>query len=773
MDRSLTRETAQNEDSNHPHNAPPHRRTRGILLVNVGTPDAPEPPAVRRYLAEFLADPAVIQLPLAMRWMQKPLAHFIAWRRAHASAEKYQQIWTDRGSPLRAIMEDQADELGKVLPSDWRVFLGMRYGNPSIPAALRSIAAAGIDELVVVPVYPQFSQTTTGTVLDEVYRVLKQHGLHINVSARTTWFDDAGYLNSQAHLLATFARSRELNPGNSYLVFSAHGLPVSYVRRGDPYEKQINHTVRLVAERLGWPAERYQLAYQSRMGPAEWLGPDIVHVLPELAQRGEKQVVVCPVSFVVDCLETLEEIHIRARDEFAAAGGELYVAPALNTDARFINCLKNLAMRGAQPVVDWKKGHRPLFNAKDIATRATTDTNLAQLVMVGVTMGNRVGSGRGPKLNYSAEADFACAKKPHGETQTLLKALREHPRVSEAFIWNTCFRFECYAWLKPGQSGEERSCAVAELRDSIFGEVAEQSGINVLFGRDAWYHLMRTIAGLNSGLPGDKDIVEQFRNAFELSQRCHAAGAHATALVNEATRLAESVRAETSWGRLDPGYCYAALTRVAPQLPAKPANLTHVVIGGSTTSRSILETLYNQFGVKAPTVTLVYRTHQGGQMKLLRRAVGNGRRLRVAKYSEKSVLEAVADADVVHFGIDRADPILTAENLTGLRDFEARPMAILDFNSSGSTRDVAQVPGVTLVDAKHLDSEVETFADEMCAQDEFPQIVQEAEAWIEQRLPKSVTPNIELPCEPKTGDPSACVRCGGHVAGELTRSATQ
>ncbi|GAF84013.1 unnamed protein product, partial [marine sediment metagenome] len=233
-------------------------------------------------------------------------------------------------------MEDQAAALGERLPSGWRVFLGMRYGRPSISDALREIASLGIEELVVVPLYPHFSQTTTGTVVHEMYRVLREEALHINVSARTTWYDDAGYVNGQAHLIADYARSRDLCPSNVFLLISAHGLPASYTRRGDPYARQVHRSVGLIVERLGWPAERHSLAFQSRMGPGEWLKPDLPTALKDLADKGERRVLVCPISFAVDCLDTLEEIHIRAREDFAAMGGELFVCPALNTYGRFI-----------------------------------------------------------------------------------------------------------------------------------------------------------------------------------------------------------------------------------------------------------------------------------------------------------------------------------------------------------------------------------------------------------------------------------------------------
>jgi ferrochelatase len=743
-------------------------RTRGVLLINVGTPDAATVPAVRRYLREFLSDPMVIQLPPRWKWMQGSLARFIALVRGPRSARKYAEIWTDRGSPMRVIMDDQAAALQKTLPANWRVFTAMRYGQPAIADVLQQIADAGISELVVIPLYPQFSQTTSGTVVQEVYRVLKERALHINTTTHSSWHDDASYVNAQARQLADYITDHNLTPKSAFLLFSAHGLPVSYIERGDPYQRHITNTVRLVRQRLGWPESRCSLAYQSRLGPAEWLKPAAGTVLRELLETGEKQIAVCPISFTVDCLETLEEIGMEYRDFVASRGGTLHLSPALNADDRFINALKNLATRGPQPVLDWGEKHAPLL---DFAAEAQPeqDQGLDQLVLLGVSLPSVIGPGQGPELVYTDEDTLACVKKPHDEVHGLLKAIHSEGLVREAFFWNTCHRFECYAWL-PSSHGTERDCAVADLRQRLFGAAADSPAINTFFGADAWHHMMRTIAGLNSGLPGDKDVVEQFQTAFRLAESAGAAGVRSRTMVEEAVGVARAVRAETAWGRLDPGYCFAALERIHESLPLKLANCRHVIIGGSTTSRSIIQTLYEHYDVKEPSVTLVYRNHQGGQMKLLRKAVGHGRRLRVQSYNTSEVLAAIADADVLFYGVDRDEPILTAEMLAGLRDFNERPLTIIDFNTNGSTAGVRELPGVTLWDADQLATEVEAYGNTMATREEFPAVVREAEAWITEHRPQGVITSLELPCETDaTASSPACQRCGRVMEPEAAR----
>ena len=329
---------------------------RAVLLVNVGTPDSPDPADVRKYLAEFLSDPHVIRLPYWLAWFQKPLGKIIARSRAGASSDKYKKIWTDRGSPLKTIMADQAAALARELPPGWQVFIAMRYGHPTIAETLKQIQNADIDEVVVVSMYPQYSGPTTGTVLRELYRTLRTTAKHLNVSTRATWYDDIGYINAQARLIADYTTKNNLTPDNTHLVFSVHSLPTSYVTGGDPYERHTTRTAELVLRRLGWPVERATLGYQSRMGPSKWLTPDTREVLTQLAEEGEKQVVVCPVSFTVDCLETIEEIGIRYRRHFEETGGKLFLCPALNTYEPFISSLKNLVLRGPQPMTLLERG---------------------------------------------------------------------------------------------------------------------------------------------------------------------------------------------------------------------------------------------------------------------------------------------------------------------------------------------------------------------------------------------------------------------------------
>ena len=738
---------------------PDHRRPswsrRGVLLINLGTPDESDVPSVRRYLAEFLSDPEVIHLPTGLGWLNGALGRLIAYFHAPKSAKMYQRIWSDSGSPLESITADQVCKLESHLPDGWRVFPAMRYGRPSIAQTLREIEAAGVEELVVIPMYPQFSGPTTGTALRELYRSLYR-GMHrLNVTTRNIWYDDGGYIYAQAKLIAEYAKQHQLTPDNTMLLFSAHGLPVSYVKRGDPYPAHVRRSIDLVAQRLGWPAERWVSAYQSRFGPAKWLKPGTDHLLAELAQRGEKRVLICPISFTADCLETLEELDVRYRELFEDLGGDLYLCPALNTHKDFIDALAGLVLKGPRPVSSWGEKVQPLLSIrpKPDPRPANVDT----LVMVGVSLASQIGKGRGPELVHIDGPRFLCAKKPQHEVPDALRKICEDGQVVEGFVWNTCHRFEFFGWASDSAC-EPNECIVQRIREHLFdGPDSDDLQVNVLCGADAWQHLVRTVSGLNSRLPGDRDVVDQLQQAFNVADRAGTAGPMAAQLIHDAITIENRLREGTDWGDFDPGYCYAAMSNLVSSKQLDFRDRKILVIGGSTTSRSILSALTGRFDVSTRQLTLAYRGHSGGQIKLLRKAIGNGKRLRVGSYAEPAVLKAIADADIVFFGIDRDEPVLSGEQVRDLRDFAARKLTVVDFNTFHSTTGLEAISGVTMIDAEQLDESVRAYADAMCALPEFARAVRAAESWIVKHAP------------PTNGDcskPQSCHGLVGEAAGE-------
>jgi protoporphyrin/coproporphyrin ferrochelatase len=317
----------------------------GVLLVQLGTPDEPTAPAVRRYLAQFLSDPRVVEIPRII-WM--PILHGLILRKRPAeSAKKYAAVWmnsgVDQGSPLRVYSEKQTKLLRGFLGErgiDVEVALAMRYGKPGVPQVITELLEKKVDRLLVVPMYPQYSGTTTGSVYDAVGDALKTVRNLPELRLVKHWHDHAGYIDA---LAGTVRRNFEKNGEPELLVMSFHGVPKRTLLMGDPYHCECHKTARLVAERLRWPAERLKVTFQSRFGRAEWLKPYTQDTLIELARTGTKHIaVICP-AFVSDCLETLEEINQEVREEFTHAGGQrMDYIPCLNDDDAWIRALTDI-----------------------------------------------------------------------------------------------------------------------------------------------------------------------------------------------------------------------------------------------------------------------------------------------------------------------------------------------------------------------------------------------------------------------------------------------
>jgi ferrochelatase len=324
------------------HDAP---EALGVLLLNLGTPDAPTVPAVRRYLAEFLWDPRVVELPRPLWWLI--LNGVILRVRPKRSAHAYQSVWTEEGSPLLAIARRQAaalqERLSERLPGPVKLELGMRYGNPSVPAALANLRAANVRRLLVLPLYPQYSATTTASTFDAVARELSTWRWLPELRFVNQYHDTPGYISA----LAASVRAHWAEHGEpDRLLFSFHGIPREYFENGDPYHCQCQKTARLTAEALGLPRERWQISFQSRVGNKEWLRPYTDELLQEWGAAGIGSVqVMCP-GFSADCLETLEEIAVENRDYFLGAGGKEYAyIPALNDRPDHLAMLSDLVQR--------------------------------------------------------------------------------------------------------------------------------------------------------------------------------------------------------------------------------------------------------------------------------------------------------------------------------------------------------------------------------------------------------------------------------------------
>jgi ferrochelatase len=310
----------------------------GVLLVNLGTPDEPTPPAVRRYLAQFLSDRRVVELPPIL-W-QPVLRGVILNVRPRKSAALYRSIWRE-DSPLRTITAAQATRLSERLGAGVLVDWAMRYGSPSIPEKLQALRDARVDRLLVAPLYPQYAASATGSVLDAVFAELGRWRSVPAVRTLPAYFDHPAYIEALATLVTGGLAELPFEP--EVIVASFHGLPQRSTLLGDPYEHQARATVEALRIRLGLPPDRLRLAFQSRFGRAEWLQPYTESLLRELAGAGIRRVAVIAPGFAADCLETLEELGIRAREVFSSSGGtDFAVLPCLNTSEEGIGMLHAL-----------------------------------------------------------------------------------------------------------------------------------------------------------------------------------------------------------------------------------------------------------------------------------------------------------------------------------------------------------------------------------------------------------------------------------------------
>lgn len=318
-----------------------------VLLVNLGTPEAPTPAALRRYLGQFLSDPRVVEIPRAI-W--KPILHGIILRvRPAKSAAKYASIWTPEGSPLRAWTEKQATLLqGFLGEAGHQVVVrhAMRYGQPSVGSQLDALKAEGATRVLVVPMYPQYSGATTASVMDEVFAWGRRTRLLPELRHINHFHDDPAYIDA---LAATVREHWQAHGRGDRLVMSFHGMPERTLHLGDPYHCECQKTGRLVAERLGLNKEQYVVTFQSRFGKAKWLEPYTEPTLIKLAREGVKKVdVVCP-AFVADCIETLEEIAMEGKQAFLKNGGqEFQYIPCVNDRLDWIRALSGIVQQHMQ-----------------------------------------------------------------------------------------------------------------------------------------------------------------------------------------------------------------------------------------------------------------------------------------------------------------------------------------------------------------------------------------------------------------------------------------
>lgn len=314
-----------------------------VLLLNLGTPDAPTAAAVKPYLKEFLSDQRVVELPKLL-W-QPILRGLVLTFRPKKSAHAYEKVWFKEGSPLEVYTYRQAKALAKHLP-DVIVRHAMTYGNPSVADVLAELKAQGVGKLLVIPLYPQYAGSSTGAALDKVFQELLLQRNQMSVRTVSRYYDDAAYIQAmKQHIEAYWAQ----NGRGEKLMLSFHGIPQKHYDDGDPYPDECHHTAKLLAQALGLSEQDYIVSFQSQFGKSQWVKPSTQALFDELPKQGTTKLdVFCP-GFMADCLETMEEIAIMGREQFHAAGGKEYrYIPCLNDSADWIAALAQLSRANLQ-----------------------------------------------------------------------------------------------------------------------------------------------------------------------------------------------------------------------------------------------------------------------------------------------------------------------------------------------------------------------------------------------------------------------------------------
>tara|TARA_B100000678_G_scaffold243037_1_gene214483 strand:- start:72 stop:1094 length:1023 start_codon:yes stop_codon:yes gene_type:complete len=314
----------------------------GVLLVNLGTPDAPTTADVKRYLAEFLSDRRVVEIP-PIAW-QPILRGIILNTRPAKSAEAYRKVWSEDGSPLAAITKAQAQAMQRAFGDAAHVDWAMRYGEPSIPQQLAKLKDAGCDRILLAPLYPQYCSATTATVVDKANEWMAAQRWQPSLRTLPPYHDEPLYIDALAADISRQLDALDFTP--ELLLLSFHGMPARTLELGDPYHCHCQKTARLLEEKMAREGLRFRTSFQSRFGRAKWLEPATDAVLAEEAQAGTKRIAIAAPGFSADCLETLEELAIQGQEQFAEAGGEQFAALAcLNTSAAGLTMLEALLRR--------------------------------------------------------------------------------------------------------------------------------------------------------------------------------------------------------------------------------------------------------------------------------------------------------------------------------------------------------------------------------------------------------------------------------------------
>jgi protoheme ferro-lyase/glutamyl-tRNA reductase len=622
---------------------------------------------------------------------------------------------------------DGAATVHGALPKDWCVVQASSLGSPSIHDSLEMLVEAGVERVIAIPLTPHYSEATTGVAMDELFCCARHRARRLRLEVRTSWHDDDGYVEAMAAHLLEQINANDLTSDETTLVFLAGTGPGANEHVDEDYLAQVEASAALIGTRLGWPAERTTVA----------VGDPTAQVEDLLGESGDR-VLVCAIALPVGGAEITESVLATAPLLAAEIGRSVLVCPDVGETDAFARTLGIIARRGSYAADKRKLEADPLIPARP--EPIDPERSCDDLLMVGVSMRGTLVSSSEPGLRFSDPHQFETVKRPQAEAVELVRRVREECGLRECWLWNTCSRFELYGWFEEGTDDAERD-RICDRIGEMLARGSDRVPVNTLLGREAWRHLLRTGAGMNSRLVGDSEVVDQMESAQRMAQHARTAGPLTDGLVRSAAGDIRTIREKTAWGRFSHRYCASALDRIWPRLSGDGEPRRCLVIGGSTTSCSLMGDLVERFGRRCDDLTLVYRGERKGALRRrLHEVLGEGRRISVAAYDDERILDEVVTADVVFMAVDQRRPILSGERIAARRDLRQRPLVLVDFNSFASTRDTGGVPGLDLVDIGTIEREIGEFSRDAMADPSFGSALAEAEAMIIRRVAPAKRP---------------------------------
>jgi glutamyl-tRNA reductase len=574
----------------------------------------------------------------------------------------------------------QAHTLQRGLPRGWKILSATLSDAGKVLAEAAALQPARLILLAM----PGIDAADLSAVLDSAGIERER------VEVRAGWFDEASLVDAHARHIHAVAAARALSPASAFLVLR---IPADDAQPGTAWRT----VAEMIGARLGWPASALRI--DTRAG-GDWpetpaCRPELVHDLDLAATPSEPG-------------DSDQRIHC----------GPLPL--------QSMTCVLNsLVRRGRHPVNPAATRSSALFSW---GCRGRERSLAPRLVMIGISVRGALGCGQGPALKYCSKDTFSLYKRSHVEVLDFLSGLRGG-LFTEALIWNTCNRLELFAWLHPEAREEEGRRAIEFATKQLLCDASVHA--NVLSGMQAHQHLHRSAAGMNSTLAGDAEVLDQLQSAVRTSAHVGMGGDRCEAILDDAMTMVQRLRRQTSWGAYAHRYCSAALERLRPRLWNGVTPRRAVVVGGSTTAASVLETLAGDFGLSHDSLSLVYRGQRSGALtRRLENAIGAGRTVNVDCYADPALVGEVAAADAVFLAGDHREPILCGHTLREARTragHHTHPLTIVDFNTFPSTAGLEAVEGARLLNAVEIDQAIQSFNSDVLAQPAFARALGEAE----------------------------------------------